>query len=48
MEAEYISLTEGVKQLVWMQWLLQDLGIDQKQPMSIHSDNLCAIMTLMM
>ena len=42
-EAEYISLTKGAKQLVWMQRLLQDLGIDQKQPMSICSDNLSAI-----
>ena len=42
-EAEYISLTEGAKELVLMRRLLQDLGIDQKQPTSIRSDNLSAI-----
>ena len=39
-EAEYIALTEGTKQLVWLRRFLTDLGFDQSQPTSIHSDNL--------
>ena len=43
MEAEYIALTEGTKQLVWLRRFLLDLGFDQSHPTSIHSDNLSAI-----
>ena len=39
MEAEYIALTEGTKQLVWLRGFLPDLGIDQSQPTLICSDN---------
>ena len=42
-EAKYITLTEGMKQLIWLQRSLQDLGFDQPQPTSIHSDNLSTI-----
>ena len=42
-EAEYIALTEGTKQLVWLRRFLTDLGFDQSQPTSIRSDNLGAI-----
>ena len=42
-EAEYIALTEGTKQLVWLRRYLTDLGFDQSQPTSICSDNLRAI-----
>ena len=34
---------EGTKQLIWLQCFIQELGIDQSQPMSLHSDNLSAI-----
>ena len=43
MEVEYIALTEGTKQLVWLRRFLTDLGFNQSQPTSIHSDNLGAI-----
>ena len=42
-EVEYIALTEGTKQLVWLRRFLTDLGFDQSQPTSIRSDNLGAI-----
>ena len=42
-EVEYIALTEGTKQLVWLRRFLTDLGFDQAQPTSIRSDNLGVI-----
>ena len=44
MEAEYMALTEGAKQLIWLRRFIWELSIDQSQPMSLHSDNLGAIM----
>ena len=43
MEVEYIALTEGTKQLVWLRRFLTDLGFDQSQPTSIRLDNVGAI-----
>ena len=42
-EAEYIALTEGAKQLVWLRRALQEFRVNQDQPTSIQSDNLGAI-----
>ena len=42
-EAEYLALTEGEKQLVWLWQLLGDLTTDQMKPTSIWSDNLGVI-----
>ena len=42
-EAKYMALTEGAKQLIWLWRFIQELGIDQSQLMSLHSDNLGAI-----
>ena len=42
-EAEYIALTEGAKQLVWLRRFLHDLNLDQSKPTSIRSDNLSTI-----
>jgi Reverse transcriptase (RNA-dependent DNA polymerase) len=42
-EAEYIALTEGAKQLVWLRRFLQDLSFEQSKSTSIRSDNLSAI-----
>lgn len=42
-EAEYIALTEGTKQLIWLRQFLHDLNFDQSKPTSIRSDNLSAI-----
>ena len=39
-EAEYIALTEGTKQLIWLRRFLTDLNLNQSQLTSIHSDNL--------
>ena len=44
MEAEYMALTEGTKQLIWLWHFIWELGIDQSQPTSLRSDNLGAIM----
>ena len=43
-EAEYMALTEGAKQLIWLRCFIQELGIDQSQPTSLHSNNLGTIM----
>jgi hypothetical protein len=43
MEAEYMALTKGTKQLIWLRRFIQDLGIDQTLPTSLQSDNLGAI-----
>ena len=44
MEAEYMALTEGAKQLIWLWHFIRELGIDQSQPTSLRSDNLGTIM----
>ena len=44
MEAEYMALTEGAKQLIWLQRFIWELGIDQSQLVSLRSDNLGTIM----
>ena len=43
MEAEYIALTEGAKELIWLRNTLQELGFDQSRPTSIQCDNLGVI-----
>ena len=43
-EAEYMALTEGTKQLIWLWCFIQELSIDQSQPTSLHSNNLGTIM----
>ena len=43
-EAEYMALTQGAKQLIWLQRFIRELSIDQSQLMSLRSDNLGAIM----
>ena len=43
MEAKYIALTEGAKQLIWLWHFIRELGIDPAQPMSLRSNNLGAI-----
>ena len=40
---EYIALTEGAKQLIWLCHALLELGFNQNHPTSICSDNLGAI-----
>jgi hypothetical protein len=43
MEAEYMALTKGTKQLIWLCWFIQELGIDQTHPTSLQLDNLGVI-----
>ena len=43
-EAEYMALTEGAKQLIWLWRFIRELSIDKSQPTSLCSDNLGTIM----
>jgi len=42
-EAEYITLTNGAKQMIWLCQLFSNLGIDISKPTPILCDNLVAI-----
>ena len=41
-EAEYISLSDGSKMLIWMMNLLKEMGVDYSKPI-IYVDNQAAI-----
>uniref|UniRef100_A0A2N9GFN4 Integrase catalytic domain-containing protein n=1 Tax=Fagus sylvatica TaxID=28930 RepID=A0A2N9GFN4_FAGSY len=42
-EAEYRALADTTAKLLWLRWLLQDLGIDCSTTVPIHYDNRSAI-----
>jgi hypothetical protein len=42
-EAEYRALADTTAELLWLRWLLQDLGIDCSTAVPIHCDNRNAI-----
>uniref|UniRef100_A0A2N9IYW1 Integrase catalytic domain-containing protein n=1 Tax=Fagus sylvatica TaxID=28930 RepID=A0A2N9IYW1_FAGSY len=42
-EAEYRALADTTAELLWLRWLLQDLGIDCSTTVPIHCDNRSAI-----
>lgn len=42
-EAKFRGMSHGVCELLWIKHVLQDLGIDYKDPMSLHCDNKAAI-----
>uniref|UniRef100_A0A2N9HR29 Integrase catalytic domain-containing protein n=1 Tax=Fagus sylvatica TaxID=28930 RepID=A0A2N9HR29_FAGSY len=42
-EAEYRALADTTAELIWLRWLLQDLGIDCSTAVPIHCDNRSAI-----
>jgi hypothetical protein len=42
-EAEYRALADTTAELLWLRWLLQDLGIDYSTAVPIHCDNRSAI-----
>ena len=42
-EAEYIVLTHAVKQMTWIRCLLDEIGLEQRDPTPIRCDNLSAI-----
>jgi hypothetical protein len=41
-EAEYVSLSETIKELLWMSMALRELGVEQSKPMRIYIDNQAA------
>ena len=41
-EAEYMAMTEAMKEAIWLQELLDDLGIDQEL-LTINCDSMSAI-----
>ena len=42
MEAEYMTITEAIKEAIWLQGLLDDLGVGQKQ-VTVFCDSQSAI-----
>lgn len=42
-EAEYRSMAATVSELVWLRWLLKELGAPQQEPTQLHCDNQAAI-----
>ena len=38
-EAEYRALTAATAKLIWLRWLLQDLGVDCSTATKLHCDN---------
>jgi hypothetical protein len=45
-EAEYMALTDAMKEVLWLRWLLTFLGIEQETPTLVHVDNQGAIARL--
>ena len=42
-EVEYRALTSTTAELIWLRWLLQDLGVDCSTATKLHCDNRSAI-----
>ena len=42
-EVEYRALAATTAELIWLHWLLQDLGVDCSSATKLHSDNRSAI-----
>ena len=42
-EVEYIAFTHTAKQMTWTHCLLDEIGLEQRDPPPIHCDNLSAI-----
>ena len=38
-EAEYRALVATIAELIWLRWLLQDLGVDCSTATKLHCDN---------
>jgi hypothetical protein len=43
MEAEYIAAGETVKDLAWIQQLMNELGLEQEDPTTLYTDSQSAI-----
>ena len=41
-EAEYIALSETIKELLWMSMALRELGVKQDRPIRVNIDNKAA------
>jgi len=41
-EAEYVAMTEAMKEAIWLQWLLDDLG-NEHDLLKINCDSMSAI-----
>ena len=42
-EAEYCALANTSQELVWLHWLLEDMGVTHSSPVRIYCDNHSAI-----
>ena len=42
-EAEYRALTDTTSELLWLQWLLKDIGVSTSSATSLYCDNQSAI-----
>ena len=42
-EAEYIALSSATQEVVWLQQLLTDIGVDCTKPVTVWEDNQAAI-----
>ena len=42
-EAEYCALADNIFELLWLQWLLKDLGVSTSSTTSLYCDNQSAI-----
>jgi len=42
-QAEYRALADTTSELLWLRWLLEDLGVSQHTPTTIYCDNQSAI-----
>ena len=42
-EPEYRALSATITELIWLRWLLQDLGVDYSIATKLHYDNRSAI-----
>ena len=38
-EAEYLSLSDGIKELLWVRHILEAIGIKVRKPMQVYEDN---------
>jgi len=42
-KAEYQALVDTTSELLWLRWLLEDLGVSQHTPTTLYCDNRSAI-----
>ena len=46
-EAEYVAMSEGIKDIIWLRQLLADIGHSQRKSTIMHCDNQSAIQLVM-